>query len=67
MRPGGLTDAPATGHIRIAPPPVPAGMVPAPTALRSLLALLDNPDTRHQTLELVGGDSPVTAAVLSIP
>ena len=28
LRPGGLTDAPATGMIRLAPPPVPAGTVP---------------------------------------
>src|ERR1700757_200935 len=28
LRPGGLTDAPAIGMVRLAPPPVPAGTVP---------------------------------------
>src|SRR5436189_220235 len=28
LRPGSLTDAPATGRVRLAPPPVPGGRVP---------------------------------------
>src|SRR5215470_9255471 len=63
LRPGRLTDAPATGRIRLAPPPVPRGAVPRADAAAVIAALLDEPGTRHQTLELVGGDSPVTAAV----
>jgi len=35
LRPGGLTDDPATGKIRLAAPPVPRGTVPAPTSPRS--------------------------------
>jgi len=66
LRPGGLTDAPATGRIRLAPPPVPGGTVPRADVAAVIAALLDNPGTRHQTLELVGGDSPVAAAVQSI-
>jgi uncharacterized protein YbjT (DUF2867 family) len=66
LRPGGLTDAPATGRIRLAPPPVPRGTVPRADVAAVIAALLDHPGTRHQTLELVGGDSPVAAAVLSI-
>ncbi|HTQ91265.1 MAG TPA: NAD(P)H-binding protein [Streptosporangiaceae bacterium] len=66
VRPGGLTDAPATGRIRLAPPPVPRGTVPRADVAAVIAALLDNPGTRHQTLELVGGDSPVAAAVHSI-
>ena len=31
-----------------------------------IAALLDEPGTAHQTLELTGGDSPVAAAVRSI-
>jgi len=65
LRPGRLTDAPATGRIRLAPPPVPRGAVPRADAAAVIAALLDEPGTRHQTLELVGGDSPVTAAVRS--
>jgi uncharacterized protein YbjT (DUF2867 family) len=66
LRPGGLTDAPATGKIRLGPPPVPAGTVPRTDVAAVIAALLDEPGTRHQTLELVGGDSPVAAAVQSI-
>jgi uncharacterized protein YbjT (DUF2867 family) len=66
LRPGSLTDAPATGKVRLAAPPVPAGTVPRADVAAVIAALLDNPGTRHQTLELVGGDSPVAAAVTSI-
>jgi uncharacterized protein YbjT (DUF2867 family) len=66
LRPGRLTDAPATGRIRLAPPPVPRDTVPRADVAAVVVALLDNPGTRHQTLELVGGDSPVAAAVHSL-
>jgi len=66
LRPGGLTDEPATGMIRLAPPPVPRGTVPRADVAAVIAALLDNPGTRHQTLELTGGDSPVAAAVHSL-
>ena len=65
LRPGRLTDAPPTGRIRLAPPPVPRDPVPRADVAAVVVALLDNPGTRHQTLELVGGDSPVAAAVHS--
>jgi len=63
LRPGGLTDTPATGQIRLAPPPVPVGSVPRADVAAVIAALLDNPGTRHQTLELTSGGSPVAAAV----
>jgi uncharacterized protein YbjT (DUF2867 family) len=66
LRPGGLTDAPATGRIRLAPPPIPAGTVPRADVAAVIAALLDNPGTRYQTLELVSGDTPVAAAVHSM-
>jgi len=66
LRPGGLTDAPPTGRIRLALPPVPRGTVSRADVAAAIAALLDNPRTRHQTLELVGGDTPVTVAVRSI-
>ena len=66
LRPGSLTDTPATGQVRLAPPPVPAGTVPRADVAAVIAALLDHPGTRHQVLELVGGDSPVAAAVHSI-
>jgi uncharacterized protein YbjT (DUF2867 family) len=66
LRPGSLTDAPATGRIRLAPPPVPSGRVPRADVAAVIAALLDTPGTRHQTLELVSGDSPVAEAVRSV-
>jgi uncharacterized protein YbjT (DUF2867 family) len=66
VRPGGLTDAPPTGRIRLAAPPVPRGTVPRADVAAVIAALLDDPGTRHQTLELTGGDSPVAAVVRSI-
>ena len=66
LRPGHLTDAPATAKIRLAAPPVPAGPIPRADVAAVIAALLDEPGTAHQTLELVGGDSPVDAAVGSI-
>jgi uncharacterized protein YbjT (DUF2867 family) len=65
LRPGGLTDAPATGRVRLAAPPVARGTVPRADVAAVIAALLDEPGTRHQTLELVSGDSPVSAAVRS--
>jgi uncharacterized protein YbjT (DUF2867 family) len=57
LRPGGLTDASPTGRIRLAAPPVPRGTVPRADVAAVIVALLDDPGTRHQTLELTGGDS----------
>jgi uncharacterized protein YbjT (DUF2867 family) len=66
VRPGGLTDAPATGQIRLAAPPVPRGTVPRADVAAVIAALLDDPGTRHQTLELTSGDSPIAAAVRNL-
>jgi uncharacterized protein YbjT (DUF2867 family) len=66
LRPGGLTDAPATGKIQLAPPPVPRGTVPRADVAAVIAALLDNPGTGPKTLELTSGDSPIAAAVRSI-
>ena len=67
LRPGHLTDAPATGQIHLAAPPVPAGGISRADVAAVIAALLDEPLTVHQTLELVAGDSPIAAAVRSIP
>jgi uncharacterized protein YbjT (DUF2867 family) len=63
LRPGGLTDAPATGRVRLTAPPVPRGAIPRADVAAVIVALLADPRTRHQTLELVSGDAPVAAAV----
>jgi uncharacterized protein YbjT (DUF2867 family) len=66
LRPGHLTDAPATGRIRLAAPPVADGTVTRADVAAVIAALLDDPRTRHHTLELVGGDTPIAAAVRDI-
>ena len=66
VRPGGLTDTPATGRVRLAPPPLPRGTVPRADVAAVIAALLDTPGTRNHTLELTGGDTPVAASVHSI-
>jgi uncharacterized protein YbjT (DUF2867 family) len=66
LRPGHLTDDPAAGRVRLAAPPVPAGAVSRADVAAVIAALLHEPGTRHQTLELFGGDTPVAEAVHSI-
>src|SRR5262249_56480858 len=65
LRPGGLTAPRPPGGVRLGAPPVPRATVPRADVAAVIAALLDEPGTRHRTLELVGGDSPVTAAVRS--
>jgi uncharacterized protein YbjT (DUF2867 family) len=62
LRPGRLTDAPATGLVRL-DRHVERGEVPRADVAAVLAALLDNPATAGQTLELVGGDTPIDQAV----
>jgi nucleoside-diphosphate-sugar epimerase len=66
LRPGHLTDDPPAGRVRLAAPPVPAGAVSRADVAAVIAALLHEPGTSHQTLELVGGDTPVAEAVHSI-
>ena len=66
LRPGGLTDAPPADRVRLAAPPVPRGSIPRADVAGVIVALLDNPGSRHLTLELVSGDSPIDEAVHSI-
>ena len=66
LRPGGLTDAAPTGRVRLTPPPVPPGTISRADVAAVIAALLAEPGTRHQTLELVSGDTPIAAAVRSI-
>jgi uncharacterized protein YbjT (DUF2867 family) len=66
LRPGGLTDAPATGGIRLAPPPTPGGTISRADVAAVIAALLDEPGIRRRTLELASGDTPVVPAVHGI-
>lgn len=62
LRPGGLTDDPATGLVRLERH-VERGQVPRDDVAAVLAALLDAPVTIGATYELVSGDTPVAAAV----
>lgn len=62
LRPGGLTDDPATGRVTLARS-VPRGQVPRDDVAAVLVALLDEPASAGATLELVSGDVPVAEAV----
>jgi uncharacterized protein YbjT (DUF2867 family) len=61
LRPGGLTDDPGTGRVTLAPH-VARGSIPRDDVAAVLVALLDS-DTESAVLELVGGDTPIAAAV----
>ena len=50
LRPGSLTDAPATGRIRLAAPPVPAGAISRADVAAVIAALLDEPGTATRRL-----------------
>lgn len=61
LRPGGLTDDPGTGRVLL-DRHVPRGQVPRDDVAAVLVALLDAP-RGGTVLELVGGGTPVVAAV----
>jgi NAD(P)H-binding len=65
LRPGHLIDDPPAGRVRLAAPPVAVGAISRADVAAVIAALLDQPGTRHQTLELVGADTPVIEAVRS--
>ncbi|WP_258723343.1 SDR family oxidoreductase [Cellulomonas sp. NS3] len=62
LRPGGLTDDPGTGRVRLEPT-VGRGSVPRDDVAAVLVSLLDEASTIGLVLELVGGDDVVDAAV----
>lgn len=65
VRPGLLTDEPATGRVRLADR-VPRGPIPRADVAAVLLAVLDRPGTAGRTLEVVAGDVPVAEAVEAV-
>ena len=63
LRPGGLTDDPGTGQVRLAPPSLPRGQVPRADVAAVILGLLGTPATAGQTLDLISGDTPIADAL----
>lgn len=63
LRPGVLTDEPATGRVRLAEEPVGHEEVTRADVAATLIALLDAPATIGRTLELINGAEPLGTAV----
>jgi uncharacterized protein YbjT (DUF2867 family) len=62
VRPGGLTDQPGTGRVRIAGD----GDIPREDVAAMLAAVLREPRTVGLTFELVGGDVPIPDAIAAL-
>jgi len=62
LRPGRLTDDPGTGRVALARHVEPGSVTRADVAA-VVLGLLDRPTLSRRTLELVGGETPVAAAL----
>ena len=62
LRPGGLTNAPATGRVRLAAS-VPRGQVSRDDVAAVIVGLLSQARGIGQTLELVTGDTPIEQAL----
>lgn len=66
VRPGGLTDDPGTGRVRLEKAPATSGSVPRADVASVITELLINPPAYGQTLVLAGGDVPVGDAVAAL-
>ncbi|WP_324651263.1 SDR family oxidoreductase [Georgenia sp. H159] len=62
VRPGGLTEDPGTGRVRVAAS-TGRGQVPREDVAAVIVAVLDRPASARQVLEVIGGDTPVEEAV----
>lgn len=65
IRPGGLTDDPATGRVELGPD-VERGEVTRADVAAVLAATLDDPRTIGQQWTLVGGSTPIDEAISSL-
>lgn len=65
VRPGRLTDERGTGRVTLGPR-VERGDIARDDVASVVLALLDTPETAGAVLEVVGGDTPVDAAVEAV-
>jgi uncharacterized protein YbjT (DUF2867 family) len=65
IRPGGLTNDPGTGRVRLGET-LPRGQVSRDDVAAVLVAVLDRPSTIGRTFDLIGGDTPVAEAVAAL-
>ena len=62
VRPGGLTDEPGTGLVRLGTH-VERGEIPREDVAATLLAVLETPGAIGKTFDLVSGETPIEEAV----
>jgi uncharacterized protein YbjT (DUF2867 family) len=65
VRPGGLTDDPGSGRVRVGTD-LERGNIPRDDVAAVLLAVLESPGTVGKTFELVSGDTPVDEALRTL-
>ena len=65
VRPGGLTNDAGTGRVNLGEN-APRGQVTRDDVAAVLAAVLDSPTTIGRTVDLIGGDTPITEAVAAI-
>jgi uncharacterized protein YbjT (DUF2867 family) len=65
LRPGGLTDDPPTGAVRLAPE-TPRGSIPREDVAAVLEAILHAPGLAGRTLDVIAGPTPVAEAVAAL-
>jgi uncharacterized protein YbjT (DUF2867 family) len=65
VRPGGLTDAPGTGLVKVGTD-LERGEIPREDVAATLLAVLETPSTIGKTFELVSGDAPIEEAISAL-
>ncbi len=65
VRPGGLTNDAGTGRVSIGES-LPRGQVTRDDVAAVIAAVLDSPNAIGKTVDLIGGDTPVVAAVQAI-
>ena len=58
LRPGALTDDPATGRVTLADKGL-RGSIPRADVAAVVLSLIDRPDTIRRTFEVISGDAPI--------
>lgn len=66
VRPGGLTDDDATGHVALSTPPLERGTVPRADVAAVIAAILDTPSTVGKTVMLTSGDTAIEEAVTAV-
>lgn len=66
LRPGGLTDDDASGHIALSTPPLDRGTVPRADVAAVIAALLEAPSTIGKTVMLTSGETTIEDAIAAI-